>query len=100
MNKFDRLVVLDTCVNGDENNLKELIGNRYDHLDKCYNICKKYLPPELINDIEYSIQDDSSSQFNILMSNNDCINEDIIEDGLEFNKTINGCQINIPLKRS
>ena len=100
MDKFNKLVVLDTCVNGDENNLKELIGNRYDHLDKCYNICKKYLPPQLITNIEYNIQDDSSSTFNITMSDNNCISDNILEDGMNINKTDKGCQINIPIRRS
>lgn len=80
MEKIDKLIVLDACVNGDITKLKQLLDQAYSGFNTFFNICKNQLNPKDAEDYIFYGHDNETARFGIVQKNNIDDVADILKD--------------------
>ena len=101
---LNKLNLLDKCIDGNVDNLHELLDVAFDHFDAFYRICKDQVGAGNIADVEYKGIDDRRAKFHII-----CIDEKtdtnllitegkVVSDAVSVERTDDGISINISLR--
>ena len=69
MERIDKLIVLDACVNGDITKLRQLLDQAYSGFNTFFSICKERLNPKDAEDYIFYGHDDKTARFGVVQKN-------------------------------
>ena len=104
MAKFDKLKLLDKCIDGRVDNLNELLDVAFDHFDTLYRFCKDQVGTCNIANVEYKGMNERHAKFDIICIDKTTESGMLITDGMimsdvvSVERTPDGISINISLR--
>lgn len=66
MRNFNKTNLLDQCINGNPDNLSELLDSAFDQFNVFYALCKDYIGSKNIDAVSYKGISDGSATFQIM----------------------------------
>ena len=102
--KMDKLNVLDRCINGQIDNMRELLDVAFSHFDVFYNICRDQVGANNIADVEYGGINNRQARFDIICIDKETDSSLLITDGKIMSSTTvvertpKGISLNISLR--